>query len=312
MSGQERAVAPMCARMRLRASMGRGRWLAVLPLLAALLLTAVPARAQLVDDATTSTLGTQFVKPEPKPEPPPQPAPPPPAAQPAPPAPVEAAAQPPAPPPAVNPPRYPSVVFLLDTSDSMLNRVRAGGERTKLDDAKDALIRVLQDMAPDTRVQVWTFDTQMRPVLVPGMQRGQFAEIGQRDYRAKLIARVRLFRTGGGTNLYQSIVKSLGFFDDPRDQAVYRSGLRFPVLVILSDGADGGKTPQTFQTVEEAKAKHPLVTINTIGFNLEQGDEAWFKVLCRIATNPDGCATADDEKQLHSILDSFYRFRGKR
>jgi von Willebrand factor type A domain len=291
----------------------RGIWgFAAALLLAASLLAAAagPARAQLVDEAKDSSLGTQFVKPEPKPAPPPPPAAPPAPPAPAPAAPPPAAVQPPAPPPPAGPPpRYPSVVFLLDTSDSMLNHVQAGGDRTKLDEAKDALVHVLQDMAPDTRVQVWTFDTQMRPVLARGMKQGQFTEIGQGDIRAQLIAQVGGFTTGGGTNLYQSIVRTLAFFDDPRDQAAYRSGQRFPVLVILSDGEDGGRTPETFESVENAKQKHPLVTINAIGFNLG-GDEGWYKVLCRIATRPDGCATADNEAQLHSILDSFYRFRG--
>lgn len=295
-----------------RASGGFSPWVAVALALAAVWLAvgATPATAQLIDNARTSTLGTQFVKPQPPPEPetqtPQAPATPAPTPAPA----TPTVAQPPPPPrPPSPPPRYPSVVFLLDTSDSMLNVVDPVHRRTKLDEAKDSLESVLEDMAPDTRVQVWTFDTEMHPVLVPGTRRGQFVEIGKGDTRARLIDRVRQLDTGGGTNLYQSMVKALSFFDDPRDQEAYRSGQRYPVLVILSDGEDGGKTPETFQTAQEAKARHPLVTVNAIGFNLE-GDKAWFKVLCRLATRPDGCATANNEKQLHSLLDSFYRFRG--
>ena len=292
-----------------RRAVRRTAWVCVTvpALLLALLAGAAPAQAQLQDDARTSTLGTQFVKPPPPPPPPPP-------APPAPPAPVAPAAlEPPAPPPPapapVRAPRYPSVVFLLDTSDSMLNRVSAGGLRTKLDEAKAALIGVLRDMAPDTFVQVWQFDTKMNPVQVPGIPRGAFLEIGKANYRGLLIERVQQFRTEGGTNLYQSTVKALELFANPRDQAAYRSGLRFPVLVILSDGEDGGKTPETFESVQKAKARLPLVTVNTIGFNLA-GDKGWFEVLCKLATRPDGCATADDEAQLRRILDSFYRFRG--
>jgi hypothetical protein len=284
---------------------------ALLALLAlALLAGAGSVQAQLTDDARTSTQGTQFVKPAPKPEPPPAapPAPPPPspAVDTAPPAAVEAP-KPPPPPPA-KPPRFPSVVFLVDTSDSMLNRTHAGGTRTRLDEAKDALIQVLRDMAPDTRVQVWTFNTRMVPITVPGVPEGSFIEIGRGENRARLIDRVRLFRTAGGTNLYQSITRALAFFADPRDQAAYRSGLRFPVLVVLSDGEDGGKTQDTLQGVQKAKAQQAHVTVNTIGFNLA-GDQAWFQVLCRIATRPDGCATADDQANLQRLLDSFYKFR---
>jgi hypothetical protein len=269
------------------------------------------AQAQLADDAKTSTLGTQFVKPPPRPQPPPAPEPPKVTPPPAPPTPQPAAVEAPKPPPQApaNAPRYPSVVFLVDTSDSMLNRIQAGGQRTRLDQAKDALIQVLRDMAPDTRVQVWSFDTHMRPLLPPGVPQGSFVEIGKGNLRAQLIDRVRGLRTAGGTNLYQSVVKALGFFADPRDQEAYRSGLRFPVLVVVSDGEDGGKTPETFETVQAAKARQPLVTVNTIGFNLA-GDQAWFEQLCRVATHPDGCATASDESQLKAILGSFYRFRG--
>jgi von Willebrand factor type A domain len=295
-----------------RARAAPRRWTRVGVLLAAgLLLGAAVAQAQLADDARTSTLGTQFVKPAPKPTPPAPPAPPKAPEPPAPPVATPAAVEPPKPPPPlVNPPRYPSVVFLVDTSDSMLNHIKAGDTRTKLDEAKAALIQVLQEMAPDTRVQVWQFDTMMRPVLPPGVPQGSFVELGQDDLRAQLIERVRGFNTGGGTNLYQSIVKALDFFADPADQEAYRSGLRFPVLVVVSDGEDGGKTPQTFQSVQEAKARLPLVTVNTIGFNLDAADHSWFDQLCRIATHPDGCATANDEEQLRGILSGFYRFRG--
>ena len=191
----------------------------------------------------------------------------------------------------------------------MLNRVQPGAQRTRLDEAKGALIQVLQGMAPDTRVQVWTFNTSVQAVRVPGVPAGRFVEIGQGDRRDQLIERVREFRTAGGTNLYQAIVKALGFFADPWDQAAYRSGQRFPVLVILSDGEDGGKTPESLQSVQAAKARQPLVTVNAIGFNLTGADGAWFETLCRIATRPDGCAKADDERQLQAILGSFYRFR---
>jgi von Willebrand factor type A domain len=286
---------------------GRAAWLLPAVLAAALLALPPAVRAQLSDDARTSTLGTQFVKPPPQPAAP-KPAPAPPKAQPQP-APPQAAAEPPKPaPPPRAPARYPSVVFLLDTSDSMLNRVQAGGQRTKLDEAKDALIQVLRDMAPDARVQVWTFNTSLSPVLIPGVPERSFIEIGRGNARAQLIDRVRLFRTAGGTNLYQSIVRALDLFAASGDQQAYRSGQRFPVLVVLSDGEDGNRTPETLDSVQKAKAHQPLVTVNTIGFNLA-GDHAWFEVLCKVASRPDGCATADDEAQLKGLLSSFYRFR---
>ncbi|MBI3991706.1 MAG: VWA domain-containing protein [Candidatus Lambdaproteobacteria bacterium] len=277
-------------------------------MLGLLLCVALPAWAQLDDGSVISTQGTQFVKPpvqpQPEPTPPPaqpEPAPPPPAA----PAAVQA---PPSPaPPAQPPPRYPTVLFLLDTSDSMLNKVK-GTNHTRLDEAKGALERVIRAMSPETRVQLWVFNTSMQPVVFGAFKPGEFVPMQDPVQRKRFVEMLHRVRTGGGTNLYHSIVESLKFFAAPRDQALYRSGQRFPVLVIISDGEDSGLTRETMQTVQEAKQRMPLVTINTIGFNVAE-NPAWFEALCRIATHPQGCATAENSDQLRSILESFYRPR---
>jgi hypothetical protein len=203
------------------------------------------------------------------------------------------------------------VVFLVDTSDSMLNRVAPGAGRTQLDEAKDALVHVLERMDAETRVQVWSFNTHTKPHPPPGVPEGRFVRIGQGAHRAALVEQVRTLHTSGGTNLYQSVVKALALFAAPGDQAAYRSGQRFPVLVVVSDGEDSGKTPQTLASVQAEKARLPLVAVHTIGFRLA-GDRAWFDVLCEIATRREGCATADDEAQLRAMLDGFYRFRDSR
>jgi hypothetical protein len=200
------------------------------------------------------------------------------------------------------------VVFLVDTSDSMLNRIAPGAERTQLDEAKDALAHVLERMDAETRVQVWSFNTRMQPHPPPGVPEGRFVRIGQGTHRMALIEQVRTLHTSGGTNLYQSVVKALALFAEPRDQTAYRSGQRFPVLVVVSDGEDSGKTPQTLTSVQIETARLPLVAVHTIGFRLA-GDRAWFDVLCDIATRREGCATADDETQLRAMLESFYRPR---
>jgi hypothetical protein len=279
--------------------------LAVAALTASLTATlARPARAQLDDGATISTQGTQFVKPEKPAEPaPPRTSPPatPPQQAPA------GAIQPSAPPPSApaEPPRYSSVVILLDTSDSMLNTL-PGSTRTQLDEAKAALAQVLSGMSVETRVQIWTFNVQIQPLLLPGVAPGQFVQVGQGGNRQALIQRLKGIRTGGGTNLFQSVVRSLGFFAHPADQALYRSGQRYPALVVVSDGEDSGNTREDLQAVLAARRRFPLVTVSAIGFKVSR-QEAWFETLCRIATRPEGCATADDEAQLRQVLDSFYR-----
>jgi Mg-chelatase subunit ChlD len=197
------------------------------------------------------------------------------------------------------------VVFLVDTSDSMLNRP-APARPTRLEEAKGALIQVLRKMTPEAQVQVWSFNTRMVPVPVDGVREGRFIVIGKGNHREQLIEQVRSLRTAGGTNLYSSVVKALAFFAEPRDQALYRAGRRYPVLVVVSDGEDGGKTQETLKTVQEEKGRHPLVTVNTIGFALDR-EQQWFEVLCRIASRPEGCATADDGAQLQTMLESFYR-----
>lgn len=265
------------------------------------------AAAQLSDDDTTSTQGTQFVTEPDKPKPP-EPPTPPKQAVPTPtavPKPLPPKSQ--APKPLIKePPRYPSVIFLVDTSDSMLNRIPGRG-KIRLAEAKAALIQVLGGMSRETRVQLWAFNTDLRPMPVPGVRLGEFVPVGKGKNRALLVDQVRRLRTSGGTNLYRSIIKALRFFAHPADQEAYRSGKRFPVLVVLSDGEDGGKTRENLATVQKVKKTLPLVTLNAIGFHIGQGK--WFKTLCRIATHPKGCATVDDESQLQKMLESFYRPR---
>jgi hypothetical protein len=121
-----------------------------------------------------------------------------------------------------------------------------------------------------------------------------------------LVDRIRDIRTGGGTNLYQSTIAALEIFADPNDQPAYRSGQRFPVLVVVSDGEDWGKSGHTLDQVKAAERKLPFVTVNTIGFTVGK-DDPWFNTLCAMATRPEGCATAGDQAQLSAMLESFYK-----
>jgi hypothetical protein len=181
-----------------------------------------------------------------------------------------------------------------------------GKELTHLDEARNAIAAVVQGMSPETRVQVWHFNSRMFPIQVGNARPGTFVPVGDARQRDELIAKLRTIRTSGTTNLYESLTKALAFFAVPADQPLYRSGQRFPVLVVVSDGEDSGTSRVTLEQVEEAKRKNPLVTVNAIGFTVAK-DDVWFRTLCRIATRPEGCATADDQAQLRAILDSFYR-----
>jgi uncharacterized protein with von Willebrand factor type A (vWA) domain len=197
------------------------------------------------------------------------------------------------------------VVILLDVSDSMLAK-SPGKSPTHLDEAKNALRAVISGMSPETRVQVWTFSTRMEQVTVKKGNPRAFTPVGDALQRVELLARIQEIRVDGGTNLYRSVIAALDLFADPRDQAAYRGGLRFPVLVIVSDGEDWGKTGHTLEQVQAAARKLPLVTVTAVGFTVGQGDP-WFKTLCQLATRLSGCATADDQRQLQALLDSFYR-----
>jgi Mg-chelatase subunit ChlD len=203
------------------------------------------------------------------------------------------------------PSRYPSVVFLLDVSDSMLDK-SPGKQISHLDEAKNAIISVIQGMSPETRVQMWIFSTRMAQVALKGTPPRAFTPVGDAKQRDELIAKIREIRTGGGTDLYQSVIKTLQIFADPRDQLAYRSGQRFPVLVIVSDGEDWGKSGVTLEQATAAERKLPLVTVSAVGFTVGK-DDPWFKTLCGLATRENGCATADDQAQLAAMLESFYR-----
>jgi hypothetical protein len=196
-------------------------------------------------------------------------------------------------------------VILLDTSDSMLDK-SPGKDLSHLDEARNAIAEVIRGMSPETRVQVWHFNSRMYPISVGNARPGTFTPVGDVKRRDELLAKLRTIRTSGLTNLYESLVKALEFFSVPADQPLYKSGQRFPVLVVVSDGEDSGKSRVTLDQVLAAKLTHPLVTVNAIGFTVSK-DDVWFKTLCEIATRPEGCATADDQAQLNRILEGFYR-----
>jgi hypothetical protein len=270
--------------------------------LAVALAVALPAAAQNLDQGVIIQQGTQFVQPPAEaPQTPQQQR----AEPPAPVAPTPAVVQPPPPPPP--PARYPQVVFLLDTSDSMLNPA-PNRKGTNLDAAKAALKRVIAGMPEEARMQLWTFATGLSRLRLPGETRGGFAPVGAVDspMRKQIAAEVDAIKTAGGTNLYAAMIKTLELFGLPQDQAAYRSGLRFPVLVVISDGEDWGKSRDSFDAVQSAKAKYPLVTINAIGFSVPEND-TWFPQLCKLATASGRCATAGDQDRLQAILESFYR-----
>lgn len=261
--------------------------------------------SQVLEEGVISQEGTQFITEDPEelqppPPQPPQEAPPPPPPEPA-------AVEPPAAQATAAPPRYPAVVILLDTSDSMLNRV-PGRPGTLLDQAKAALKQVIAGMSEQTRVQIWVFNTVLNKLKMPRETRSGFVQVGANDssIRQQLSAAIEKVKTAGGTNLYRAVEKSMAIFGARRDQRAYRSGQRFPVLVVISDGEDSGYTRQTLETVQAAKERFPLVTVNIIGFNVSE-EARWFQQLCRIATRPSGCSTAGDQEQLQAILESFYR-----
>ena len=262
------------------------------------------AHAQFINNAPVSSQGTQFVRPPPQVDAPQVP-------EPVSPVPTPVPAPTPVPQPKLQvkeapPPHFPTVVFLLDTSDSMLERSTADGP-TRLEEARQALTAVLEGMQPEARVQIRSFNTRMSELRVPGVRAGEFLRIGDTQGRAALVGRLQALRTAGCTNLYKATLKALDIFSNPADQADFSSGRRFPVLVVVSDGQDSGKTREVLDTVLAAKARSPLVTINAIGFRAGPHD-GWFEDLCRIATRPTGCAPADNAKDLQRLLGSFHRY----
>lgn len=298
------------AKPRIKAS-GQ-RWTGVLALLVGLCVWhTAPAMAQVFDAPRTAEGGTQFVDEEPPPAPKPAPARP---AAPIPPTPVPATPEappiaqrrPPQPPPV--PLRYPTVVFLLDTSDSMLNEIPGTNGQTKIGQARSALEGVIGHMGKEARLQLWYFNAVVMPVTLDGAKPKGFVELGGADssVRKQLHSSLAKLETAPGTNLYQAVIKALDVFSDPADLPLYRQGMRYPVLVVISDGEDWGKSGVTLQQVEAAKKSHPWVTLTTIGFLIAK-DDPWLKSLCQIASSPQGCATAENDNQLTSILETFYK-----
>lgn len=112
-----------------------------------------------------------------------------------------------------------AVVIVLDTSGSMGDHMRSTG-KSRMETAQDALITVLKDTPPTTKVGILTFD-------------GWVYELGDVN-QGKLQAAIRSTRPGGGTPLYEYLRAGATTLLEEREK---QSNTGYYKLLVVTDGA---------------------------------------------------------------------------
>jgi Ca-activated chloride channel family protein len=161
--------------------------------------------------------------------------------------------------------------IVFDASGSM-NESRCSGDRSKLDVAKQALLRFASRLPASANLGLHVFDSQGIRQLLP---------LGPLD-RATLEAHVDAVRAGGGTPLAESALEAYGVLTA---QGRKQLGYGEYHLVIVTDGEATGEDPGA--VVNRIVGESPVL-VNTIGFCLSDNhslNQAG-RVIYKAADNP--------------------------
>ena len=262
------------------------------------------ALAQLVDEATNSAQGAQFLG-QPKPPHPPtisKPSPPKLPTKPKVALPTKKVPKP----PAKRPLRAPVVLFLLDASSSMAT-TDAGEKTSRIVQAQQAIAHALQNMPANSLVQLYAFNNRLRAIKPKGGAQSGFVSLRQAGVREGFIQRLERVKPYGTTHLYRAVIQALTQFNTPKLGQLVKTGQRFAVLLLISDGKDAGKTQQTLAHVQQAKQHAAHVVLYAIGFKALQ-HAPWFKQVCAIATSARHCKVAKGQAALGQLLQRLQRY----
>lgn len=161
--------------------------------------------------------------------------------------------------------------IVFDASGSM-NESRCSGDRSKLDVAKQALLRFASRLPASANLGLHVFDSQGIRQVLP---------LGPLD-RATLEGNVGAIRAGGGTPLAESALEAYGVLTA---QGRKQLGYGEYHLVIVTDGEATGEDPRA--VVNRIVGESPVL-VNTIGFCLSDNhslNQAG-RVLYKSADNP--------------------------
>jgi hypothetical protein len=160
------------------------------------------------------------------------------------------------------------VELILDASGSMLGLV---GGRTKLDIAKDALIRIIEDLPDDTQAALRVYGHRVAPGAPGACQDSELVVSFARVDKRRLVERIRAIRALGTTPIAYSL----------RQVAADLAGVTGDKRIILvTDGKEEcGGSPVT--AAAELLDRGLRLQINVVGFAL--ADDATKRAMERVA-----------------------------
>lgn len=135
-----------------------------------------------------------------------------------------------------------AMVVVLDTSGSMSG--------TKLDQAEDAVVRLVRDMAPTDEIALVRYASEAETVQ-------ELARV--QDVRDTLIDRVRSLSAGGGTAIPRGLSRGLAELHGSADGRVRR-------VVLVSDGLDSTRSEAERLASDSAERG---VTVSSLGIGLD-------------------------------------------
>ncbi len=202
--------------------------------------------------------------------------------------------------------RAPLVIFLLDASSSMATK-DPKESTTRIWQAHQAIVHALQNMPSQSWVQVRVFNNHLRGVRAKAGLKAGFVSLNQAGVREGFADNLGQVEPYGTTHLYRAVVKTLTQFNTPKIRWLVKTGRRYAVLLVISDGQDSGKTKENLASVQAAKQQAEHVVVHVIGFRaLEQ--TAWFREVCAIASSPKHCSAAKGEAALRQLLNRLHRY----
>jgi Ca-activated chloride channel homolog len=180
-----------------------------------------------------------------------------------------------------------NVMLVFDCSDSM-------GAENKLDQAKEALIAFLREAAPQDRVGLTKFSSDITP-LVP--------IAGMRTNRARLIAAAKTILPEGDTRVRDATVEGVKAVERVLDKDAINA------VVMLTDGEDTVSSRTADRTVSDLERQGRKESGQIRVFTIAYGTDPNQAELARYAEATGGQAykgSTDDIESVYRTISSFF------
>lgn len=144
------------------------------------------------------------------------------------------------------------IAFLVDRSGSMAEKIGTDRKFTRLDAAKEQLVKVVEALPATHHVNLIPYETNVSPLW------NELRKLSE-DNRQDLLRTVRGLPLGGGTNIFDALEKA---FEDPKVDTIY----------LLTDGQpSAGRVRTTEGILEEVRRwnRTRQIVIHCIGLGID-------------------------------------------